>query len=733
MKRTRTLQYTTLLVGLVILLALPFMTGCNRIQGDQTPNQRPEVFFVNIPPDGHSTSFDPVVYWVGTDRDGLIEFYRYIVVRMDEMNGLDVDAFVQTELPSWPDSMWTYLEVSPDSVQTQKTVPMSASLQDPVRTYVGQYVFLQAFDDQGMSSPIIWKLFKRNDNPPTTEIRGANFSTQVFINSEQPGGLITGVRFNLQAEDPDEADSLFEFRYKVFGPFISDTVSATGSEWEELLDTYIRRVFVTNDAKVFKFGEGLADTIVDTLVDDQGDPLFDTTILVIDTITRNNFYGVIDEIFDIDQYREDSTTSGLYRPVDSSFNGLDEWVSNANSSVYRDSLYNLFKNEAIDTTVQEWFMMWAQCRDRAGVTDRAPDFTGIQVVDPKFERDVLIIDFAKIIGRFNAPVLSPTLVVDSAKDYWTRSIDAWASNAAYPHGGNIIYDENVDYVHINKQGDKLPLGKLLSYKIIVLYNDDVKQSGLDNGGNATEMAMRVYTAIDAGVNVWATWRAPLIGGSALAEDFEVIPHSDYTAYFGIEQIAYTGWFRWARGDRFESGIRLRIEDFIGALSLNLGSGWPDVAIDTANLHHRYNWLSALDGAIEWRDTIGAQPEVDWSVRQTQGTEPLYLYKSLYGPSHFLGFAFSFEGTPVAIRKETNLFRTAHFNFVPLGMDDASMQIVTDSVLNWLYEKYAQEPVASTRYPSAKINLSEKFVRENYFKRWETFDPRAQQAMSELIY
>jgi hypothetical protein len=71
---------------------------------------------------------------------------------------------------------------------------------------------------------------------------------------------------------------------------------------------------------------------------------------------------------------------------------------------------------------------------------------------------------------------------------------------------------------------------------------------------------------------------------------------------------------------------------------------------------------------------------------------------------------------VAIRYETNLYRTAHFNFTPLGMDDTNMQIVIDSVLNWLYDPTLGEPTASTRYPGAKVYVDPQQVRTNFERR-----------------
>jgi len=169
----RTMITKTVALCLVGLAVIALSVACDRVSGEKTTNQAPVVYFVNIPPDGHQTSFDPVVYWVGTDSDGLVEMFRYIVVRVDEMGAnSDPDDYIANVLMTRPDDDWTYLNVTTDQTQTTNIVPMSASLDDPINTFVQQYVFLQAFDDQGTPSDVVYRLFERNDNPPATRLHG---------------------------------------------------------------------------------------------------------------------------------------------------------------------------------------------------------------------------------------------------------------------------------------------------------------------------------------------------------------------------------------------------------------------------------------------------------------------------------------------------------------------------------------------------------------------------------
>ncbi|MBD3401560.1 hypothetical protein GF420_01590 [candidate division GN15 bacterium] len=719
--------YTRALVAVLGVLMLLAAVGCNRITGDQTPNRAPEVYFVNVPPDGHQTSFDPVVYWYGTDIDGTIATYRYIVVREDEMGTTtDPEEYANTVLPNVPTSEWTYLDVPPEDPQTTNIIPMSASLDDPISTFVPQYVFLQAYDNLGAASPIIWKLFQRNDNPPGTDIL---VSDQVFINAEEPGGAITGLRFSIVGEDPDEADSLFEFRWRIFGPYTSDEESDT-AQWERLAEEYFKPAVVTVDAQVFISGYGLQDTVTRIVVTPGGvDTLVD--IVLIDTAVQSDsldpFYGRVEQIFDIEAFRNDPE---LYKPVDSSWENGQPWVSNNRSDTYRDSLYDLFRNETNTETQQRNFLLWTQSRDAAKVVDATPNFRGIEVVDPKYERDILVLDMMSFFGRINAPLYDPAQGVDSARSYWTRAITRWVTN----HQPDADFVPSRDIVRTESQGsgaDAAPLGQLLSYKVVILYNDYLNGSGISDptGFSTTELGVNLYTAIDAGVNIWGCWRTPLVGGTNQTPIFASVVPTEYTRYFGVTAGNFSGWG--ALASRQDSTQRIRIEDFVGAASLLSGQGWPDVAIDTHWVHQRYNWLirDGGDSSYAWIPFAGAKPdpdifaypEVNWSVRAF-GTEVIYLYQSVYSPElHPLGIEFTFEGAPVALRYETDLYRTAHFNFTPVAMNEDQIQVVVDSVLNWLYDPGLDEPTTSTRYQNARVRVGVDNARANYIERTRRMD------------
>lgn len=723
MKSVTMTRMTVLLLALGLVASAVLLSGCpDRVTGNQVENQKPVVYFVNVPPDGYSTSRNPVIYWIGTDPDGQVKLFRYIVVLETEMGSQTPEQY-RTTLLGLPESRWTYMRVD-DSLpnpQTREVVRMSASITDPVNEFVRQYVFLQAFDEAGLGSDIVFRAYQRNDNPPQTYVTLQDYSLphNPYINARQPGGVITGMRVSWFADDKLDypADPPpFEYEWKLFGPYESKPDSM--GEFEQLMDQFVARVFVANDGKVYRIGQGEMIIFYCDSLDSSADP--DTLVrypcdtLFVDEITGSSPYGVLDSMLLVD----DPTfqASDLYRPVD----GSAGWISATSDTLY-DVYRNAYGDGETPSTVEQKFILWVRCRDDASVPDLVPAFTAANVIDPQYERDILLVDFQKAYVRANAPVygLATPLPIgtprierflrDTTYMYWKKRIELWDPSIEF---------DTLDYWMTNINQDYIPLRKLLSYKVAILYNDDVQASGMAGIGGPSNAAYQIYKAVDAGVNVWSIMRAPLVGGKqrgASNIDFPEIPDLQYQRYFGISAIIYSGWWNYATADT------VRIEDFTGAVSLNTAE-WPDLTVDTAQLHGRYAW-GGLNVSptrdrpfILWTDTLGCLPEVGWAARH-YGTEPLYLYQSLYGPDHPLGPNASYAGSPVATRLETNVFRTAHFSFTPMGIRDAEMQQVINKMLDWLYPANLASPsITVDRYPGAKVNLSAESIRRNDAER-----------------
>ncbi|MFQ5498822.1 MAG: hypothetical protein ACE5FH_04040 [Candidatus Zixiibacteriota bacterium] len=698
----------------VSVVGVALLSGCSKeLSGEVTGNQKPIVRFVNIPPEGQKFSRNPQIFWFGSDNDGLIDSYRYHIATEAAVQAADLnDPLVY--ISSVDDTMWIELEIDPTDPdpQTSTAIELTADSASPVLTFVSQYVFLQAFDTEGMGSDIVFRKFKRNNNPPQTFVLGIAADDLPFVNSVVQGGVITGIKMRWLSVDeidypnPDDAPP-FEYEWRLYGPYTDD-------EFADLQSRFYRMKYVTRDGRVFDTSDVIE--ICDTSL--TGDSIVvscNTFSAHPDSAGLPAAFGFFEDWFAVED-DEFQTSNTLNRIVESSTNGIDEWVLDEDVL-----LFNAYRNASFDTTVEMNFVFWVRSRDDAKVPDLVPAFKDIRVLDPKYERNVLVLDYTDR-GSFSRVSSSK---LDSAMAYWDRTINAWNPEASF--------DTTIDYLKMILDFPfGPPLRSLLQHKVIILYSDMGTESNFEHSN--------IFKAIEGGVNAWMTMRAPIFGGPQTPPNFGNpmgvgIPvcgdankqTQNYCTYFGVVSTVYSGWFCTAIAGELPGPClnQFRLEDFVGTFSMDQ-SRWPDLTIDSANLHQRYNWhiLGPRDANFVhlygWEPEIAALPEVNWSVRRTPGTEAMYLYKSLYGSDHPLGFIFTFEGSPVAHRFSNGVYRTVHFNFTPLGMEDANMQVVTNDVLDWLYDADLSAAPTRIRYPDAQYKVSLQSEREQY---WQEFEER----------
>lgn len=688
-----------LALATVSVVAILSISCTKRLDGELNPNQKPVVYFVNIPPAGHKFSRNPEVHWVGTDSDGLIAYFRYHVATSVDLNGMDPMDYIAAVAGN----DWIRLDVDPKGPDpmTSNIVAMSADLTDPVLTYVDQYVFLQAYDEEGLGSDIIYRVFSRNDNPPNSFVFGFKPVDTPFVNSVVPGGIITGVKLHWIGEDlidyPNDPPP-FEFDWRLYGPFYDE-------DMEVIRDSFQNSVYVTNDGGVYRMG----DTVIrcDTFyVEDTSGSSFTEACdtLVVNPLTPTSAFGELEAYFRVDD--TDFVTSP-YNAVQQS----EGWVTKT-----FDTLWNVFAGKESDTTVQMTFIFWLRSRDDAQVPDLVPFFREIPVIDPRYERDIAVIDFSKPAGAR----LTDPKNLNIRKSYWKTTVDVWSQNT----GRSIVFDTTTikggefdnkeispDYYSARKYSPRpLPIKLFLNHKVLIIYDDVLGMPQPDEW-------QPLYKSIDAGINVWLTARTPLIAGmSVTLPPTGIIPPFAYTFYFGVDSMGYGAWNYYLEvfgGGGTPYGL---YQDFIGTYSRKPGA-WPDLDIDSAKLRSNYYWY--IHDTL-FSEDCPALPEVDWCVRSF-GTEILYKYKSCYGSTHPLGISQSFQGRPVAHRLTTSLFRTAHFNFTPLAIDSTQMQVVVDSLLNWLYDPtLGTASVTDDRYPEAQVKVSVAEARENFRVREEQY-------------
>jgi len=103
--KNRLVSALLLLLLLIVPLSLLFVSGCRSDwQGEATGNAAPTVGFINSPPEGTDFSSNSVIYWWGSDPDGIIAYFRYHVATVDEIgfpapDATQLSAYIQSVMP----------------------------------------------------------------------------------------------------------------------------------------------------------------------------------------------------------------------------------------------------------------------------------------------------------------------------------------------------------------------------------------------------------------------------------------------------------------------------------------------------------------------------------------------------------------------------------------------------------------------------------------------------------
>ena len=530
------------------------------------------------------------------------------------------------------------------------------------------------------------------NNPPQTRIVGF-IENLPFINSIQPSGPATGIRIRWEGDDivdhPYDPPPL-EFEWKLLGPY-------TETEYSNLLNSFRRRVFITNDAKVYRYGDP-PDTIgydtfwnVDTTVIDSIIPMLlhtsfivcDTSWLpggtrvincdtiLIDTLTGNNIYGVIDTLLMV---FDTAFTNSQYNLLvkSSGDEGGDTWTTDL-----RDSLYDVYWNHPADTTQVSRFIFAVRSRDEGLAPDLTPAWRNLTVIDPKHERDIVVIRWS------NTPDEN-VAIIPRVQDYWFYAINNWITQTG--RSGETEYNPVFDFKSASQYTQYNSMLKLiLQYKVAVCWQD-AEVSGAWSAQQ--QAAWNVMVGLQAGTNGWVAARVPLGSFSTGAKIDTVYASSAYQYFFGVSSYTFPGWSSGFYNTADEYGLGLpRSEDFIGTFSVD-EDHWPALSVDTALLHSCYKWEGTIDPPhFPYRPflpELGALPQVGWA-QPTEDAEVLYTYKSMYGPEHPMFPWLSFEGLPVMHRLNRGYFRSVHSLFTPLALEASTAQVMVDSVLNWLYD------------------------------------------------
>ncbi|MBU2625182.1 MAG: hypothetical protein KKG33_06445 [candidate division Zixibacteria bacterium] len=226
-------------VALAVLALVFLLPGCGELSnnGDPPPNFPPKVFLANIPIDSASFLFNPEIHWYATDRDGYITKYRYDVVTFDDMmfDGDNVcpECFIEASRQNGYQG-WTEIVVKEVPVSTSGTIRLFAH-ENP-DSFVSQCFFIQAEDNFGARSEVVFRVLKRANHLPDTRVDSIPSPVIAGTCSESCFQL-SGISVRWSGSDlldyPGKQPD-FEFHWTVYGPFedVDDTVGIIWDNYE---------------------------------------------------------------------------------------------------------------------------------------------------------------------------------------------------------------------------------------------------------------------------------------------------------------------------------------------------------------------------------------------------------------------------------------------------------------------------------------------------------------------
>ncbi len=515
-----------------------------------------------------------------------------------------------------------------------------------------------------------------------------------FINDQMAGTATTGVIFEWLAQDLVDhpyQSPVFECEYRLYGPY-SDSLLAF------IMDSFTTTVFRPDPYVIIAVDQSPDTLGCDTVyVEEQIDTIICRTMgpywatcdtswdggireitcdtLLIDTVEGSPGVGRIDTILDV--FDPDFVSNPQINRIACISDGAgDTWVGRSS-----DTLYDVFAGHSADTTQVSNFVFWVRARDPVDqwLVDPVPAFASVRVLDPQFERDVLVISWSS--GAHENRVLR-----DSSLTSWNRAVDSWITGRGATEDITFDGDRDIMWVSSVSPGSAL-METAVRYKILVLEQDAAVSGTWSVEG---PLSFQIYTAIATGSAAWAAARVP-IGGYPFGNGPVIRSASqEYETIFGLQQVTYTGWAAgfYLTDNGYGFGLP-RIEDFIGAISEDTDR-WPDLMVDTAFLRTRYDWQGSLEPPefpyYPYMSEIGALPEVGWA-EPSPDAEVMYRYRSLYGDSHPIFPELAFQGNPVMHRIDRNDFRTVHSLFTPHVLVAGGAQMMINEVLDWLYEPH----------------------------------------------
>ena len=170
-------------------IILIIFTGCTKKpKSVDVQNQAPETYIVNVPPDSSYIYHARIIYWYGTDADGIVTRYDWAID----------DTTYDENIAG---SGWHSLYMD-STLATQDTIAFEAPIPDTEFTHI---FYVRAVDNKDKPDPSpATRVFRTSNIPPNTRfISTPKDSSQRFILSDSTD-IWKGINFEWTAIDSDQ-------------------------------------------------------------------------------------------------------------------------------------------------------------------------------------------------------------------------------------------------------------------------------------------------------------------------------------------------------------------------------------------------------------------------------------------------------------------------------------------------------------------------------------------------
>ena len=173
----------------LFFIILLIFTGCKKKpKSMDIQNQAPETYIVNVPPDSSYIYHARIIYWYGTDADGIVVRYDWAID----------DTVYNASIPG---SGWHSLYMD-STLATQDTIAFEAPIPDTEFTHT---FYVRAVDNKDKPDPSpATRVFRTSNIPPNTRfVSTPKDSSQRFILSDSTN-IWKGINFEWTAIDSDQ-------------------------------------------------------------------------------------------------------------------------------------------------------------------------------------------------------------------------------------------------------------------------------------------------------------------------------------------------------------------------------------------------------------------------------------------------------------------------------------------------------------------------------------------------